>query len=123
MDTASGGAIMELPANQGFKVIDKIATNSDRYQGVDHKRMAKSREDSSSYVTKYQFGELTKKMEGLISMVNALDVSETKNDKGKRSIQPPCFLCSSTKHSTNACPDGRYEEDEDSYEEAHYVNQ
>ncbi|CAM8937487.1 unnamed protein product [Rhodiola kirilowii] len=81
MDTASGGAIMELPANQGFKVIDKIATNSDRYQGVDHKKMAKSREDSSSFVTKDQFGELAKKMDGLISMVNALEVSKPKNER------------------------------------------
>ncbi|CAM8975192.1 unnamed protein product [Rhodiola kirilowii] len=119
MDTASGGAIMDLPASQGFKVIDKVATNSDRYQGVDQKKMAKSREDSSNYVTKDQFGDLVKKMDGMISMVNALEVSKPKNDKGKNS----CFLCSSTKHTTNACPDGRYEDDEDGYGEAHYVNQ
>ncbi|CAM8987896.1 unnamed protein product [Rhodiola kirilowii] len=123
MDTASGGAIMDLPASQGFKVIDKIATNSDRYQGVDHKKMAKSREDSSSYVTKDQSGDLVKKIDSMISMVNALDVSKPENDKRKNPIQQPCFLCSSTKHSTNACPDGKYEGDEDACEEAHYVNQ
>ncbi|CAM8937488.1 unnamed protein product [Rhodiola kirilowii] len=27
------------------------------------------------------------------------------------------------RHSTKACPDGRYEDDDDGYEEAHYVNQ
>ncbi|CAM8889794.1 unnamed protein product [Rhodiola kirilowii] len=123
MDTASGGAIMDLPASQGFKVIDKIATNSDRYQGVDHKKMAKSREDSSSYVTKDQFGDLVKKMDSMISMVNALDVCKPENDKGKNPIQQPCFLFSSTKHSTKACPDGKYEDDENVCEEAHYVNQ
>ncbi|CAM8978013.1 unnamed protein product [Rhodiola kirilowii] len=119
MDMASGGAIMDLPASQGFKVIDKIATNSDRYQGVDQMKMAKSREDSSNYVTKDQFGDLVKKMDGMISMVNALEVSKPKNDKGKNS----CFICSSMEHTTNACPDGRYEDDEDGYGEAHYVNQ
>ncbi|CAM8999252.1 unnamed protein product [Rhodiola kirilowii] len=119
MDTASGGAIMELPANQGFKVIEKIATNSDRYQGVDHKKMAKSREDSSNYVT----SDLTKKMETMISMVNALEVSKPKNEREKNPVQPPCFLCSSMRHSTKACPDGRHEDDDDGYEEAHYVNQ
>ncbi|CAM8890496.1 unnamed protein product [Rhodiola kirilowii] len=123
MDTASGGAIMDLPASQGFKVIDKIATNSDRYQGVDHKKMGKSREDSSNYVTKDQFGDLVKKMEGMISMVNALEVSKPRNEKEKNPAQPPCFLCSSTRHSTKACPDGKYEDDDDGYEEAHYVNQ
>ncbi|CAM8926288.1 unnamed protein product [Rhodiola kirilowii] len=123
MDTASGGAIMELPANQGFKVIEKIATNSDRYQGVDHKKMAKSREDSSNYVTKDQFSDLTKKMETMISMVNALEVSKPKNEKEKNPVQQPCFICSSTRHSTKACPDGRHEDDDDGYEEAHYVNQ
>ncbi|CAM8972017.1 unnamed protein product [Rhodiola kirilowii] len=121
MDTASGGAIMDLPANQGFKVIEKIATNSDRYQGVDHKKMAKSREDSSNYVTKDQFGDLAKKMETMISMVNALEVSKSRNEKEKNPVLQPCFLCSSTKHSTRACPDGKYEDD--GYEEAHYVNQ
>ncbi|CAM8890497.1 unnamed protein product [Rhodiola kirilowii] len=123
MDTASGGAIMDLPASQGFKVIDKIATNSDRYQGVDHKKMAKSREDSSNYVTKDQFGDLVKKMEGMISMVNSLEVSKPRNEKEKNPVQQPCFICSSTRHSTKACPDGRYEDDDDGYEEAHYVNQ
>ncbi|CAM8928960.1 unnamed protein product [Rhodiola kirilowii] len=123
MDTASSGAIMELPANQGFKVIEKIATNSDRYQGVDHKKMAKSREDSSNYVTKDQFSDLTKKMETMISMVNALEVSKPKNEKEKIPVQQPCFICSSTMHSTKACPDGRHEDDNDGYEEAHCVNQ
>ncbi|CAM8916514.1 unnamed protein product [Rhodiola kirilowii] len=122
MDTASGGAIMDLPASQGFKVIDKIATNYDRYQGVDHKKMGKYREDSSNYVTK-DHGDLVKKMEGMISMVNALEVSKPKNDKEKNLIQQPCFLCSSTKHSTKACPDGKYKDDDDVCEEAHYVNQ
>ncbi|CAM8916768.1 unnamed protein product [Rhodiola kirilowii] len=123
IDTASGGAIMDLPASQGFKVIDKIATNFDRYQGVDHKKMAKSREDSSNYVTKDQLGDWVKKMEGMISMVNALEVSKPRNNKEKNPVQQPCFLCSSTRHSTKACPDGKYEDDEDGYEEAHYVNQ
>ncbi|CAM8908455.1 unnamed protein product [Rhodiola kirilowii] len=59
----------------------------------------------------------------MISMVNALDVSKPENDKGKNPTQQPCFLCSSMKHSTKACPDGKYEDDEDGYEEAHYVNQ
>ncbi|CAM8963660.1 unnamed protein product [Rhodiola kirilowii] len=123
MDRASGGAIMDLPVSQGFKVIDKIATNSDRYQGVDHKKMVKSREDSSNYVTKDQFGDLVKKMEGMISMVNSLEVSKPRNEKEKNLVQQPCFICSSTRHSTKACPDGRYEDDDDGYEEAHYVNQ
>ncbi|CAM8925982.1 unnamed protein product [Rhodiola kirilowii] len=123
MDTASGGAIMDLLASQGFKVIDKIATNFDRYQGVDHKKIGKSREDSSNYVTKDQFGDLVKKMDSMISMVNALDVSKPENDKGKNPSQQSCFLCSSTKHSTKACPDGKYEDDEDVCEETHYVNQ
>ncbi|CAM8986731.1 unnamed protein product [Rhodiola kirilowii] len=123
MDTASGGAIMDLPASQGFKVIDKIATNSDRYQGFDHKKMAKPREDSSNYVTKDQFGDLVKKMDSMISMVNALDVSKPENDKEKNPTQQSCFLCSSTKHSNRACHDGKYEDDEDVCEERHYVNQ
>ncbi|CAM8911514.1 unnamed protein product [Rhodiola kirilowii] len=123
MDTASGGAIMDLPASQGFKVIEKIATNSDRYQGVDHKKMAKSREDSSNYATKDQFSDLAKKMETMISMVNSLEVSKPKNEREKNPVQQPCFICSSTRHSTKACPDGRYEDDDDGYEEAHYVNQ
>ncbi|CAM8983494.1 unnamed protein product [Rhodiola kirilowii] len=56
-------------------------------------------------------------------MVNALDVSKPENDKRKNPIQQPCFLCSSTKHTTGACPDGKYEDDEDVCEETHYVNQ
>ncbi|CAM8914263.1 unnamed protein product [Rhodiola kirilowii] len=123
MDTASGGAIMDLLVIQGFKIVDKIAINSDRYQGVDHKKMAKSREDSSNYATKDQISDLEKKMESMISMVNSLEVSKPRNEKEKNSAQPPCFLCSSTRHSTKNCPDGKYEDDDNWYEEAHYVNQ
>ncbi|CAM8929810.1 unnamed protein product [Rhodiola kirilowii] len=123
MDTASGGAIMELPATQGFKIVDKIATNSDRYQGVDHKKMAKSREDSSNYATKEQINELSKRMETVISMVNSVEATKPRIDKEKTSAQQSCFLCASTRHSTKNCPDGRYEDDDDGYEEAHYVNQ
>ncbi|CAM8923106.1 unnamed protein product [Rhodiola kirilowii] len=101
MDTASGGAIMELPASQGFKIVDKIATNSDRYQGVDHKKMGKPRDDSSNCALKDQMADLTKKVENMIT----------------------CFLCASSRHSTKNCPEGRYEDDDDGYEEAHYVNQ
>ncbi|CAM8909002.1 unnamed protein product [Rhodiola kirilowii] len=123
MDTTSGGAIMELPATQGFKIVDKIAINSDRYQGVDHKKMAKSRDDSSTYATKEQINELSKKMESMISMVNSVEATKPRNDKEKTSAQQSCFLCSSTRHTTKNCPDGRYEDDDDGYEEAHYVNQ
>ncbi|CAM8895531.1 unnamed protein product [Rhodiola kirilowii] len=123
MDTASGGAIMELPMTQGFKIVDKIAINSDRYQGVDHKKMAKSRDDSSTYATKEQINELSKRMEAMISMVNSVEATKPRNDKEKTSTQQSCFLCGSTKHSTKNCPDGRYEDDDDGYEEAHYVNQ
>ncbi|CAM8955030.1 unnamed protein product [Rhodiola kirilowii] len=94
MDTASGGAIMELPANQGFKVVDKIASNSDKYQGVDHKKMAKSRDDSSNSALRAEIAELTKKVENMV-----------------------------TRHSTKNCPEGKYEDDDDGYEEAHFVNQ
>ncbi|CAM8959565.1 unnamed protein product [Rhodiola kirilowii] len=62
-------------------------------------------------------------MENMISMVNALEVAKPKNEREKNPVQPPCFLCSSTRHSTKACPDGRHEDDDDGYEEAHYVNQ
>ncbi|CAM8986813.1 unnamed protein product [Rhodiola kirilowii] len=62
-------------------------------------------------------------METMISMVNALEVSKPKNEKEKNPVQQPCFICSSTRHSTKACPDGRHEDDDDGYEEAHYVNQ
>ncbi|CAM8884301.1 unnamed protein product [Rhodiola kirilowii] len=123
MDTASGGAIMDLPASQGFKIIDKIAINSDRYQGVDHKKMGKSREDSSNYATRDQINELSKRMETMISMVNSVEATKPRNDKEKTSAQQSCFLCGSTRHSTKNCPDGRYEDDDDGYEEAHYVNQ
>ncbi|CAM8994451.1 unnamed protein product [Rhodiola kirilowii] len=123
MDTASGGAIMELPATQGFKIVDKIAINLDRYQGVDHKKMAKSREDSSNYATKDQINELSKRMETMISMVNSVEATKPSTDKEKTSAQQPCFLCASTRHSTKNCLDGRYEDDDDGYEEAHYVNQ
>ncbi|CAM8880686.1 unnamed protein product [Rhodiola kirilowii] len=123
MDTASGGAIMELPATQVFKIVDKIAINSDRYQGVDHKKMGKSRDDSSNYATKEQINELSKRMESMISMVNSVEATKPKADKERTSAQQPCFLCASTRHSTKNCPDGRYEDDDDGYEEAHFVNQ
>ncbi|CAM8951771.1 unnamed protein product [Rhodiola kirilowii] len=123
MDTASGGAIMELPANQGFKVVDKIASNSDKYQGVDHKKMAKSRDDSSNYATKEQINELSKRMESMISMVNSVEATKAKAEKERVSAHQSCFLCSSTRHSTKNCPEGKYEEDDDGYEEAHFVNQ
>ncbi|CAM8933894.1 unnamed protein product [Rhodiola kirilowii] len=83
MDTASGGAIMDLPASQGFKIVDKITINSDRYQGVDHKKMAKSRDDSLSYATKEQINELSKKVETMISMVNSVEATKPKADKEK----------------------------------------
>ncbi|CAM8896181.1 unnamed protein product [Rhodiola kirilowii] len=93
MDTASGGAIMGLSANRGFNVVDKIASNSDKYQGVDHKKMAKSRDDTSNSEMKREMADLTKKVENI------------------------------TRHSTKNCPEGKYEEDDDGYEEAHFVNQ
>ncbi|CAM8978611.1 unnamed protein product [Rhodiola kirilowii] len=123
MDTASGGAIMELPAFQGFKIVDKIAINSDRYQGVDHKKMAKSRDDSSNSEMKNQMADLTKKVENMISMVNSVEATKAKAEKEKVSAQQPCFLCASTRHSTKNCPEGKYEDDDDGYEEAHFVNQ
>ncbi|CAM8930620.1 unnamed protein product [Rhodiola kirilowii] len=123
MDMASGGAIMDLPASQGFKVTEKIATNSDKYQGVDHKKMAKPRDDSSNSEMKKEMAELTKKMDGLINMVSALEVSKPKNEKEKNPVQQQCFLCASTRHSTKNCPEGRYEEEDDGYVEAHFVNQ
>ncbi|CAM8978924.1 unnamed protein product [Rhodiola kirilowii] len=123
MDMASGGAIMELPASQGFKIVDKIDSNSDKYQGVDHKKMGKSRDDSSNYATKEQINELSKRMESMISMVNSVEATKPKADKERTSAQQPCFLCASTRHSTKNCPDGRYEDDDDDYEEAHFVNQ
>ncbi|CAM8896361.1 unnamed protein product [Rhodiola kirilowii] len=82
MDTASGGAIMDLPAAQGFKIVDKIAINSDRYQGVDHKKMGKSREDSSNYATKDQINELSKRMETMISMVNSVEANYQYQQQG-----------------------------------------
>ncbi|CAM8951893.1 unnamed protein product [Rhodiola kirilowii] len=123
MDTASGGAIMELPASQGFKIVDKIAINSDRYQGVDHKKMAKSREDSSNSEMKKEMADLTKKVENMISMVNSVEATKAKAEKEKVSAQQSCFLCASTRHSTKNCPEGKYEDDDDGYEEAHFVNQ
>ncbi|CAM8919529.1 unnamed protein product [Rhodiola kirilowii] len=123
MDTASGGAIMDLPASQGFKIVDKIATNSDRYQGVDHKKMGKPRDDSSNCALKDQMADLTKKVENMISMVNCVEATKAKADKEKIPAQQACFLCASTRHSTKNCPEGRYEDDDDGYEEAHYVNQ
>ncbi|CAM8921953.1 unnamed protein product [Rhodiola kirilowii] len=123
LDTASGGAIMELPASQGFKIVDKIATNSDRYQGVDHKKMGKPRDDSSNCALKDQMADLTKKVENMISMVNCVEATKAKADKEKIPAQQACFLCASTRHSTKNCPEGRYEDDDDGYEEAHYVNQ
>ncbi|CAM8906093.1 unnamed protein product [Rhodiola kirilowii] len=123
MDTASGGAIMGLSANQGFKVVDKISLNSDRYQGVDHKKMAKSRDDSSNSEMKNQMADLTKKVENMFSMVNSIEATKAKAEKEKVSAQQPCFLCASTRHSTKNYPEGKYEEDDDGYEEAHFVNQ
>ncbi|CAM8977904.1 unnamed protein product [Rhodiola kirilowii] len=123
MDTASGGAVMELPASQGFKIVDKIATNSDRYQGVDHKKMGKPRDDSSNCALKDQMADLTKKVENMISMVNCVETTKAKADKEKIPAQQACFLCASSRHSTKNCPEGRYEDDDDGYEEAHYVNQ
>ncbi|CAM8933186.1 unnamed protein product [Rhodiola kirilowii] len=123
LDTASGGAIMELPANQGFKIVDKIATNSDRYQGVDHKKMGKPRDDSSNAEMKKEMADLTKKVENMISMVNCVETTKAKADKEKNPVQQACFLCASTRHSTKNCPEGKYEDDDDGYEEAHFVNQ
>ncbi|CAM8983891.1 unnamed protein product [Rhodiola kirilowii] len=123
MDTASGGAIMELPASQGFKIVDKIATNSDRYQGVDHKKMGKPRDDSSNCALKDQMADLTKKVENMISMVNCVEATKAKAEKEKIPTQQACFLCASTRHTTKNFPEGRYEDDDDGYEEAHYVNQ
>ncbi|CAM8947559.1 unnamed protein product [Rhodiola kirilowii] len=123
MDMASGGAIMDLPAIQGFKIVDKISINSDRYQGVDHKKMAKSREDSSNYATKDQINDLSKKMETMMSMVNSAEAIKPKADKERTSVQQSCFLCGSTRHATKNCPEGRCEDDDDGYGEAHYVNQ
>ncbi|CAM8915699.1 unnamed protein product [Rhodiola kirilowii] len=123
MDTASGGAIMELPACQGFKIVDKIAINSDSYQGVDHKKMAKSRDDSSNSEMKKEMADLTKKVENMISMVNSVEATKAKAEKEKVSAQQSCFLCASTRHSTKNCPEGKYEDDDDGYEEAHFVNQ
>ncbi|CAM8899972.1 unnamed protein product [Rhodiola kirilowii] len=123
MDTASGGAIMELPASQGFKIVDKIATNSDRYQGVDHKKMGKPRDDSSNAEMKKEMADLTKKVENMISMVNCVEATKAKADKDKIPAQQACFLCASTRHTTKNCPEGKYEDDDDGYEEAHFVNQ
>ncbi|CAM8913778.1 unnamed protein product [Rhodiola kirilowii] len=123
MDTASGGAIMELPANQGFKVVDKIASNSDKYQGVDHKKMAKSRDDSSNSALRAEIAELTKKVENMVCQANSVEATKAKAEKERVSAHQSCFLCSSTRHSTKNCPEGKYEEDDDGYEEAHFVNQ
>ncbi|CAM9004234.1 unnamed protein product [Rhodiola kirilowii] len=123
MDTASGGAIMDLPASQGFKIVDKIATNSDRYQGVDHKKMGKPRDDSSNAEMKKEMADLTKKVENMISMVNCVEATKAKADKDKIPAQQACFLCASTRHTTKNCPEGKYEDDDDGYEEAHFVNQ
>ncbi|CAM8990149.1 unnamed protein product [Rhodiola kirilowii] len=123
MYTASGGAIMELPANQGFKVVDKIASNSDKYQGVDHKKMAKSRDDSSNSALRAEIAELTKKVENMVCQANSVQATKAKAEKERVSAHQSCFLCSSTRHSTKNCPEGKYEEDDDGYEEAHFVNQ
>ncbi|CAM8927659.1 unnamed protein product [Rhodiola kirilowii] len=123
MDTASGGAIMELPANQGFKVVDKIASNSDKYQGVDHKKMAKSRNDSSNSALRAEIAELTKKVENMVCQANSVEATKAKAEKERVPAHQSCFLCSSTRHSTKNCPEGKYEEDDDGYEEAHFVNQ
>ncbi|CAM8920136.1 unnamed protein product [Rhodiola kirilowii] len=123
MDTASGGAIMELPANQGFKVVDKITSNSDKYQGVDHKKMAKSRDDSSNSALRAEIAELTKKVENMVCQANSVEATKAKAEKERVSAHQSCFLCSSTRHSTKNCPEGKYEEDDDGYEEAHFVNQ
>ncbi|CAM8903156.1 unnamed protein product [Rhodiola kirilowii] len=123
MDTASGGAIMDLPASQGFKIVYKIATNSDRYQGVDHKKMGKPRDDSSNAEMKKEMADLTKKVENMISMVNCVEATKAKADKDKIPAQQACFLCASTRHTTKNCPEGKYEDDDDGYEEAHFVNQ
>ncbi|CAM8991270.1 unnamed protein product [Rhodiola kirilowii] len=123
MDTASGGAIMGLSANQGFNVVDKIASNSDKYQGVDHKKMAKSRDDTSNSEMKREIADLTKKVENLVCQANSVEATKAKAEKERVSAQQSCFLCGSTRHSTKNCPEGRYEEDDDGYEEAHFVNQ
>ncbi|CAM8942179.1 unnamed protein product [Rhodiola kirilowii] len=123
MDTASGGAIMELPANQGFKVVDKIASNSDKYQGVDHKKMAKSRDDSSNFALRAEIADLTKKVENMVCQANSVEATKAKAEKERVSAQQSCFLCASTRHTTKNCPEGKYEDDDDGYEEAHFVNQ
>ncbi|CAM8982681.1 unnamed protein product [Rhodiola kirilowii] len=56
-------------------------------------------------------------------MVNSVEATKAKAEKEKVSAQQPCFLCASTRHSTKNCPKGKYEDDDDGYEEAHFVNQ
>ncbi|CAM8923321.1 unnamed protein product [Rhodiola kirilowii] len=85
--------------------------------------MAKSRDDSSNSAIKEQMADLTKKVENMISMVNSVEATKAKADKEKVSAQQSCFLCASTRHSTKNCPEGKYEDDDDGYEEAHFVNQ
>ncbi|CAM8962412.1 unnamed protein product [Rhodiola kirilowii] len=67
--------------------------------------------------------DLTKKVENMISMVNSVEATKAKAEKEKVSAQQSCFLCASTRHSTKNCPEGKYEDDDDGYEEAHFVNQ
>ncbi|CAM8933708.1 unnamed protein product [Rhodiola kirilowii] len=85
--------------------------------------MAKSRDDSSNSEMKNQMADLTKKVENMISMVNSVEATKAKAEKEKVSAQQSCFLCASTRHSTKNCPEGKYEDDDDGYEEAHFVNQ
>ncbi|CAM8889514.1 unnamed protein product [Rhodiola kirilowii] len=84
--------------------------------------MAKSRDDSSNSAIEEQMADLTKKVENMISMVNSVEATKAKADKEKVSAQQSCFLCASTRHSTKNCPEGKYEDDDDGYEEAHFVN-
>ncbi|CAM8969629.1 unnamed protein product [Rhodiola kirilowii] len=116
LDTAAGGAIMDLEPHERYAVIEKITKNyftwgsergNPRRKGERHEAKAVSMRDYDSLARKFE--DLSEKFDKMQFLAKGHSMSQG------------CDICEVYEHDTNSCPLIQRDGGRNGYEEANYV--
>ncbi|CAM8979398.1 unnamed protein product [Rhodiola kirilowii] len=116
LDTAAGGAIMDLEPHEGYAVIEKITKNYFTWGSERGNPRRKGERHEAKAVNTRDYESLARKFEDLSERFEKMQFSA----KG-HSMSQGCDICEVYEHDTNSCPLVQRDGHRYGYEEANYV--
>ncbi|CAM8925926.1 unnamed protein product [Rhodiola kirilowii] len=116
LDTAAGGAIMELEPDEGYAVIEKITKNYFMWGSERGNPRRKNERHEVKAVSTSNYDALRKDFENLSD-----EVFKLKHPEKEPSTNQGCDICEVYEHETNSCPLVQRDGHRYAYEEANFV--